>query len=108
MSELAFEEEIMELIIESGQGRSTAYEALASAKKGDYPSSEELLEESTKHFNKAHSVQTRLIATDEGAGEIPINLIMVHAQDHLMTGLLAKEMVIELIDMHKKINTITQ
>ncbi len=36
-----------------------------------------------------------------GEGKIPIHLIMVHAQDHLMTAMLAKELIIELIDIYR-------
>ena len=49
----------------------------------------------------AHDVQTMLIGLDEGCGKIPVNLIMVHAQDHIMTSMLAREMIEELIEMHK-------
>ena len=42
-----------------------------------------------------------LIGLDEGTGKIPVNLIMVHAQDHIMTSMLAREMIEELIEVHK-------
>ena len=35
--------------------------------------------------------------------EFKIGLLMVHAQDHLMTSILARELVEEMIDLHKKI-----
>ena len=43
-----------------------------------------------------------LIGMDEGCGKIPVNLIMVHAQDHIMTSMLAREMVEELIDVYRQ------
>lgn len=46
-------------------------------------------------------MQTQLIGLDEGEGKVPVNLIMVHAQDHIMTSMLAKEMIQELIEIHR-------
>ena len=94
----------MELIINSGQGRSFAYEALGKAKEGSMYEAEQLMIEAKKCLNAAHSVQTQLISFDEGTGKIPVNLLMAHAQDHLMSSMLAKELVAELIDMYKKFN----
>ena len=43
------------------------------------------------------------LLTDEGNGEGPqVNLLLVHAQDHLMTSMLAQELIAELIELHEK------
>ncbi|ENQ6426181.1 PTS lactose/cellobiose transporter subunit IIA, partial [Escherichia coli] len=34
--------------------------------------------------------------------KLQITLVMVHAQDHLMTGMLCRELVTELIEVYKK------
>ena len=31
-----------------------------------------------------------------------VNLLLVHAQDHLMTSMLAQELIAELIELHEK------
>ncbi|CAH8189078.1 MULTISPECIES: PTS lactose/cellobiose transporter subunit IIA [Vibrio] len=98
-----YEEEVMALIIAAGEGRSCAMEALQHAKKGDFATAEASLEASRAAFNNAHEVQTRLIGMDEGEGKLKITLVMVHAQDHLMTGMLCRELVEELIEIHKKL-----
>ncbi|MGQ7113196.1 PTS lactose/cellobiose transporter subunit IIA, partial [Escherichia sp. TWPC-MK] len=43
----------------------------------------------------------QLIEADEGEGKTKMTLVMVHAQDHLMTSILAKELVTELIDIYR-------
>ena len=53
-------------------------------------------------FNEAHLVQTNLIEGDAGEGKMKVSLVLVHAQDHLMTSMLAREMVAELIELHEK------
>lgn len=99
-----YEETVMSLIISLWFGRSASMEALSLAKQGLFNESEIKLNEAKAAFHEAHEVQTQLIGHDEGEGKLPITLVMVHAQDHLMTGMLCRELVIELIDLHKKIN----
>lgn len=89
------EEVVMGLIINSGQARSLAYAALKKAK--------ELMNQSRLSLNEAHLVQTKLIEGDQGEGKTKVSLILVHAQDHLMTSMLARELIAELIEVHEKI-----
>ncbi|WP_424141053.1 PTS lactose/cellobiose transporter subunit IIA [Psychromonas aquatilis] len=93
---------VMELIINAGESKSLAMQALTSAKKGQWDEVDSLLAESTEAAKRAHKVQTELIGMDEGEGKVPVNLIMVHAQDHIMTAMLARELIEELIDIHRK------
>lgn len=96
------EETVMELIINAGESRSCAMQALYAAKAEKWDEVEGLLEASTAAAKRAHVVQTQLIGADEGSGKVPVNLIMVHAQDHIMTSMLARELVEELIEVHRK------
>ena len=97
------ESAVMEIIINSGQARSFAYEALTKAKEGDFDGAETLMSESAEAAKGAHKVQTQLIEQDQGTGKTPMTLVMVHAQDHLMTSMLAQEMVAELITLHRRL-----
>ena len=98
-----FEEIIMGLIINSGQARSIAYAALKKAKQGDFAQAKKMMEQSRAALNEAHKIQTRLIGDDQGVGKTKVSLVLVHAQDHLMTSMLARELVTELIELHEKI-----
>ncbi len=97
------EETVMELIINAGESRSCAMQALYAAKAGNWDEVDGLLEESTAASKRAHTVQTALIGMDQGTGNVPVNLIMVHAQDHIMTSMLARELIEELIAVHRKL-----
>lgn len=99
------EQTVMELIINAGESKSLAMEALSAAKKGEWDKVDECLSLSAQASKRAHDMQTHLIGLDEGEGKVPVNLIMVHAQDHIMTAMLAKELVIELIEIHKKLKS---
>ncbi|MBP7980486.1 MAG: PTS lactose/cellobiose transporter subunit IIA [Tolumonas sp.] len=96
------ESTVMELIINAGEARSYAMQALRAAKQGDWDLVDEQLTEASAASKRAHDVQTMLIGMDEGCGKIPVNLVMVHAQDHIMTSMLAREMIEELIEIHRQ------
>lgn len=96
------EEQVMGIIINSGEARSCAYQALALAKNGEFEFADVKMEEARQAANAAHLVQTQLIEADMGEGKTTMTLIMVHAQDHLMTSMLARELIKELIELHKK------
>ena len=75
----------LELITHAGMGRSEAYAALQAAKRGDFAAAEAHLAESERELGAAHTAQTRWLAGEaQGVGMAP-SLLLVHAQDQLMT-----------------------
>ncbi|MBD1574098.1 PTS lactose/cellobiose transporter subunit IIA [Vibrio sp. S17_S38] len=99
----ALESAVMELIINAGESKSCSMEALFAAKKGEWEKVDACLSQASEASKRAHDVQTGLIGLDEGEGKVPVNLIMVHAQDHIMTAMLARELIEELIHLHRTI-----
>lgn len=94
---------VMEIICNAGEARSLSYEALKLARQHDFDQAQEKLALSKECLNKAHLMQTQLIEADEGEGKVPMTLVMVHAQDHLMTTILANEMATEIVALHKQL-----
>ena len=97
------EEVVMGLIINSGQARSLAYAALKQAKQGDFAAAKPMIDQSRMALNDSQLVQTKLIEGDAGEGKMKVSLVLVHAQDHLMTSMLARELITELIELHEKL-----
>ncbi|AOR23372.1 PTS lactose/cellobiose transporter subunit IIA [Clostridium taeniosporum] len=98
------EEIIMNLIVYSGEVRSYSMEAIQYAKKGDIKKAKELIEKADEEMSKAHNVQSSLIQKEAGGEKIEVSLLMVHAQDHLMTSMTVKSLAVEFIDMYEKFN----
>ncbi|HDW7096123.1 TPA: PTS lactose/cellobiose transporter subunit IIA [Yersinia enterocolitica] len=98
---MELKEQVMGIIINAGQSRSLCYEALRSAKENNFADADDKMKEAEYYAKQAHLVQTKLIEADEGEGKTKMTLVMVHAQDHLMTSILAKELVTELIDLYR-------
>ncbi len=99
---------VMELIIHAGEARSCSMQALRAARSYDWPEVDQQLSAATQAARAAHKIQTALIGADEGAGKIPVNLIRVHAQDHLMNAMLCREPAEEMVLLHHEIQTLKQ
>lgn len=89
------------LIAQAGDARSKAYEALAAAKKGDFEQAEKLIAQAEASVLEAHHIQTSLLAKEANGDHTEVNVMLVHAQDHLMTAILAKELIAEMIEMYQ-------
>lgn len=89
------------LIAQAGDARSKAYEALASAKKGNFEQAEKLIAQAEASVLEAHHIQTSLLAKEANGDHTEVNVMLVHAQDHLMTAILAKELIAEMIEMYQ-------
>ena len=99
---IALEEAVMEIIVNAGQSRSLCFEALHAARQGNLDEAKSLLREADGYARQAHKMQTKLIEQDGGEGRQPMKLIMVHAQDHLMNSLLARELSEEIIHLYQR------
>ena len=102
MTEL--EQQIIGIISAAGDSKGKAFEALRKVKESDYEGARALLEESRKIDLEAHKIQTKLIQSemDPEAEKPELSLLMVHAQDHLMNSLLAREFSEELIHLYQR------
>ena len=93
-----------QMISFNGAARSSFVEAIQAAKKGDFTRAEMLMAEGEEQFIQGHRVHAKLIqeeAKNEGISEI--NLLLIHAEDQLMSAELIKLVAEELIEIHKKI-----
>ncbi|WP_165461164.1 PTS lactose/cellobiose transporter subunit IIA [Atlantibacter sp.] len=99
---VVLEEAVMEIIVNAGQSRSLCFEALHAARLGNFDEAKSLLREADGYSRQAHRMQTKLIEQDAGEAKQPMTLIMVHAQDHLMNSLLARELCEEILHLYQR------
>ena len=93
----------MALIGHAGESKSLAYQALYAAKAGNFDEAAKLMEESGEEMLKSHEIQTSLIVKEAGGEKLETGLIMIHAQDHLMSAILFKDIVKEFIELYKTV-----
>ncbi|WP_334116831.1 PTS lactose/cellobiose transporter subunit IIA [Ligilactobacillus sp.] len=94
---------VMGIIMAGGNAKAHAVEAITAAKKGDFEEAEKKLEEANQAIVDAHNTQTEMLTAEARGEHTPIDLYMVHAQDHLMTGITFVDLAKELVEVYKKI-----
>ena len=94
------EQEIIQIIANSGESKMKSFEALKCLKNKDFKKARELLKESRFIDLEAHNAQTKIIAQAlDPDATVAVTLLMVHAQDHYMTSQLARDLIEALIDV---------
>jgi PTS system cellobiose-specific IIA component len=94
---------IMPLIIFGGEAKSSAVEAIQAAKAGDFDKAEEKIKAANDAVVQAHHGQTELLTKAANGEEVEVSIYMVHAQDHLMTGIAFVDLAKEIIALYKTI-----
>ena len=89
--------------LHSGSARTSIHEALACMREGKFAEAEEKLEEADKELVLAHQAQTDLLQEFSRGTTIEIQIIMVHAQDHLMTTMTLLEVAKEMEHLYKRV-----
>jgi len=93
----------MTIIANAGAARTAAFEALAKAKENNFGKAQELLKSSDDYAHRAHTTHSELLAL-YAKGEVEqSDILLAHAQDHLMCAVLAKELIVEIIELRSKI-----
>ncbi|OOM74478.1 PTS lactose/cellobiose transporter subunit IIA [Clostridium sp. BL-8] len=100
------EEIISNIIMHSGEARSHSLEAINLAKAGEFDKAREAIIKADEELGYAHSSQTNLIQGEAASSKIEFSLLLVHAEDHLMTTMTFKDLAVEIIEIHEKINSI--
>jgi len=90
------------IILHAGNARSFAMEAIMHAKEYNFTEARSKIEEADKEFNEAHHIQTKLLQEEASGRKNQVTVILVHAQDHLMTAMAVKDLANEMIDMYER------
>ncbi|MEN6411777.1 MAG: PTS lactose/cellobiose transporter subunit IIA [Veillonellales bacterium] len=97
------EEVIFTIILHAGNARAEAYDALHAAQTGEFDKAAEHLRRAEEEVGAAHRVQAEMIQQEAQGNKVAVTLLLVHAQDHLMTALAEKNLIENMVEMHKTI-----
>ncbi|KOS28165.1 PTS cellobiose transporter subunit IIA [Bacillus anthracis] len=96
-----------QLILNSGNARSIAMEAIQFAKQGKMEKANEKMTKAKEEIKEAHHIQTDLIQKEARGEKTEISLLLVHAQDHLMNAITVKERLLLVHAQDHLMNAIT-
>lgn len=97
------ENDIFQIIVNAGQGKAYIYEALDDAEKGRFENVASIYDKADEYFNNAHNIQTKLMQQDIDSKDKYVSLLMVHAQDQLMTAMESRDLIRRMIRIYEKI-----
>ncbi|MPM70180.1 PTS system cellobiose-specific EIIA component [bioreactor metagenome] len=99
------EQTILEIILNSGEARSLCLQAMSILKEHKYAEARALMIQAKKPLNLAHKAQTNIIQEEAAGHRTEVSLLMIHAQDHLMTTLSIRDIVEVMIDYAEQIGS---
>lgn len=92
------------LILHAGNSHSLSMEAVRLAKRKEFEQASAKFDEAQEELNNAHKVQTEILFSDQKDGgnhKYPIDLLMVHAQDHITMATVCLDLCREICDLYQ-------
>ncbi|QVI34577.1 PTS cellobiose transporter subunit IIA [Lacticaseibacillus chiayiensis] len=96
-------ETVMGLIVNGGNAKSSAFEAISAAKEGKFKEADSKLKEADDFLAKAHNSQSSMLTNEAQGKHVPVTLLMVHSQDHLMNAITFRDLAGEIVDLYKRL-----
>ena len=93
---------VMNLVVNSGEARSIAMEAIELARQGQFEEATAKIAQARETINAAHNFQTELVQKEINNDPVPMSLLMCHGQDHLMTAMVVIDLAEKIIEVYQK------
>lgn len=96
------EQILMQIIVYSGKAKNNYLLALRSCKERQFEKGRQLIQEAEIMLAKAHKTHLDLIQREVSGKHTESSLILMHAEDHLMSTNTIKELVKELLEIFER------
>ncbi|BBP93226.1 PTS cellobiose transporter subunit IIA [Bacillus safensis] len=97
-----------QIIAHAGEARSHYVEAIRLARADDFEKSAAVdRKKGEEAFRSIHNLHLSLIQK-EAAEQLPFSLLLIHAEDQMLTTETIHLLAIEMIEMCKKMNTLSK
>lgn len=90
------------LILHSGNARSKVLQALREYREDKVEEADSLLVQAEEDLKQAHEIHFKMVQKEASGEKVEFSLLLMHAEDHLMSTLSMKELVKELIELFKQ------
>lgn len=100
---LTKEQVSFQLILHSGNARSKLLEALKQFRLGVEEEAFGLMKEAQEDLQNAHDIHFQLVQKEAGGETTSFSLLLMHAEDHLMSTITIKELLGELLPIFQSL-----
>lgn len=92
-----------EMIAANGSARSYFVEAMEAAKEGNFEEADRLMEEGEKMLSEGHHAHGNLLTREASGDKVKVDLLLVHAEDQMMSAETFRIMAKEIIEIHRRL-----
>lgn len=92
-----------QIISAVGTARSMYIEAIELAKQGKIEEARKMIKEGEEAFVQGHSAHAELIQKEAGGESVQTNLLLIHAEDQLMSAEAFQIIATQFIDLYESI-----
>ena len=92
-----------QIISAVGTARSLFIEAIQEAKAGNFEAAEQKMKEGSDMFTEGHHAHASLIQQEAAGNPTTVSLLLLHAEDQLMSAEGFKIIATEFIDLYKSL-----
>lgn len=93
-----------EIITYVGSAKSAFVESIGLAKQGDYAAARAKIGEGDEYFAEGHHAHADLIAQEADGDPVTLSLLLLHAEDQLMSAETARIYALEFIELYEKLH----
>ncbi len=86
-----------------GEAKSDYIMAMEEAENGNFEKADELIKEGEKVFLNGHLAHAQLISKEASGEKVEVSLLLMHAEDQLMSAEITKLMAIKIINLNKQL-----
>ncbi len=92
-----------QIISFNGSARSSYIEAIQAAKEGDFEKADSLIKDGEANFVEGHKIHAQLIQKEANGEMGEMSLLLLHAEDQLMSAETLKIVATELIEVYRRL-----
>lgn len=92
----------------AGDSKAESMAAIECCKQGDFKAAQEHLAAADQMMVKAHDAQTEMLQQEAEGNPVPLNIILIHAQDHLTMAQVMRDMADQFMDLYRMMQSIKE
>ena len=101
IEQLTEEQISFQLILHSGNARSKVMQSLKTYREGNVEEADALLKQAEADLSISHDIHFQMVQKGASGEKTNFSLLLMHAEDHLMSTLTMKELAKEIIEIFK-------
>lgn len=94
---------LFQIITAAGGSKSNFIQAIQEAKAGNFEAADDLIKQGDDFLSQAHEPHSKLLTMEAQGEENIVYLLLIHAEDQMMSCEVFRQMAVELIELYKKL-----